>query len=164
MLVTKCAGYKFEVFARWFGRWVLLAKKFSDMIFLSFCCVTQTMWKRWDLIKVNCKVRRPYPNHKSEHDFRICWIPFTVKTLLSLKSGYASAIWPYLSKSFPFSRFFFIKMTILGKIDNGEHLNIDRGPYFDHDERDQLLRNFTILDKIYSITFMAVFVCPCVTY
>ena len=36
-------------------------------------------------------------------------------------------------------------MTILGKIDNGEHLNIDRGPYFDHDERDQLLRHFTIL-------------------
>ena len=35
-------------------------------------------------------------------------------------------------------------MTILGKIDNGEHLNIDRDDYFDHDERDQILRHFTL--------------------
>ena len=35
-------------------------------------------------------------------------------------------------------------MTILGKIDNGEHLNIDRDEYFDHDERDQILRHFTL--------------------
>ena len=38
-------------------------------------------------------------------------------------------------------------MTILGKIDNGEHLNIDRDDYFDHDERDQILRHFTILTR-----------------
>ena len=52
----------------------------------------------------------------------------------------------YQSYSF-FLRFDFIKMTILGKIDNGEHLNIDRDDYFDHDERDQILRHFTILTR-----------------
>ena len=48
-------------------------------------------------------------------------------------------------------------MTILGKIDNGEHLNIDRDDYFDHDERDQILRHFTLyaISLIRTVTFFS---------
>ena len=132
----------FKSIDSWFTSFACKVVEWHEFSVILLC--EYTLQLRWELIKVNCKVRRPVPNHKSEHDFRICWISFTMKTLMSLESGYASAIWPYLSKFLPFSRFSSTKMTILGKIDNGEHLNIDRGPYFDHDERDQLLRHSTI--------------------